>query len=120
MDSDRPKKGAQLNATKRRIRSECESNGNMSWVTDGRTIENYVPEPVLRNAIEALYPGKKYDWEMGNRCVCPLSGTFAKTDRKPDKIKVARWVASNGCSLSPELLKHIYELKERIREANGM
>lgn len=120
MDSDRPKKGAQLNATKRRIRSECESSGNMSWFTDGRTIENYVPEPVLRNAIEALYPGKKYDWEMGNRYVCPLSGTFVKTDRKPDKIKVARWVASNGYSLSPELLKHIYELKERIREANGM
>ena len=120
MDSDRRQKGARLNATKRRIRSECESSGNMSWVTDGRTIENYIPAAVLRDAISALYPGKKYDWEMGDRYICPLSGVFAKTKSKPDKIKVARWVANIGYSLPPELLKHVEKLAERIREANGM
>ena len=43
MDSDREKKRAQLNSTKLRIKKECEASGNISWVTDGRTIENYVP-----------------------------------------------------------------------------
>ncbi|MGI6535994.1 MAG: ATP-dependent nuclease [Eggerthellaceae bacterium] len=120
MDSDREKKGARLNATKMRIKSECESTGNMSWVTDGRTIENYVPAEILGRAIDDLYPGKKYDCEMDDQYACPLSGVFSGKKYGPDKIKVARWVASNGYDLSPELRKKVEELAERIRAANGL
>lgn len=120
MDSDREKKGARLNATKLRIQSECKSSGNMSWVTDGATIENYVPAETLGNAIAALYPGRKYDWGMGDQYVCPLSGTFTGKKYGPDKIKVARWIASNGYDLPPDLLKHVKKLAERISAVNGL
>lgn len=36
-----------LNATKRRIRKEVESNGSLVWITEGREIENYTKAEVL-------------------------------------------------------------------------
>lgn len=120
MDSDRKKKGVQLNSTKLRIRKECEASGNISWVTDGRTIENYVPAEVLRCALDALYPNQTYDWELGEEYNCPLSGKFKGKTYGPDKIRVARKVAELGHELSPELEKRLNKLAKIIREANGM
>lgn len=120
MDSDREKKGAQLNSTKLRIRKECENSGNISWVTDGRTIENYVPAEVLRYALDELYPNKTYDWELDEEYTCPLSGKFKGKTYGPDKIRVARKVAELGHELSSELQKHLNKLTKIIREANGM
>lgn len=120
MDSDREKKGARLNSTKLRIREECDASGNISWVTDGRTVENYVPAEVLRCALDALYPNKTYDWELGEDYICPLSGKFKGKTYGPDKIRVARKVAELGHELSPELQKNLNKLTKMIREANGM
>ena len=120
MDSDRKKKGAQLNSTKLRIKKECEASRNFSWVTDGRTIENYVPAEVLRCALDTLYPNKTYDWELGEDYICPLSGKFKGKTYGPDKIRVARKVAELGHELSPELQKRLNKLAKMIREANGM
>lgn len=48
MDSDRKDASDQLNSTKRRVLSEIEAIGGISWVTDGREIENYVPFSALQ------------------------------------------------------------------------
>ena len=120
MDSDREKKGARLNSTKLRIREECEASRNISWVTDGRTIENYVPAEVLRRALDELYPNKSYNCELDNQYVCPMNGKFEGYTFGPDKIKIARKVAELGHELSPELQKHLDKLVERIRQANGI
>lgn len=120
MDSDREKKGARLNSTKLRIREECEASRNISWVTDGRTIENYVPAEVLRRALDELYPNKSYDCELDNPYVCPMNGKFKGRTFGPDKIKIARKVAELGHKLSPELHKHLDKLVEKIRQANGI
>ncbi len=42
IDSDRRKKNARINETKRRIRSEFETSGYFCWITEGKEIENYV------------------------------------------------------------------------------
>lgn len=120
MDSDREKKGAQLNSTKLRIRKECETSGNISWVTDGRTIENYVPAEALRRALDELYPDKTYDCELDNPFVCPMNGKFKGHAFGPDKIKIARKVTELGHERSPELQNHLDKLVERIRQANGL
>lgn len=120
MDSDRAKKGAQLNATKLRIKEECRSSGNMSWVTDGRTIENYVPATILQNVLGELYPDKRYTWKTDDPYICPLSGNFIGRTYGPDKIKVARKVAEIGHELSPALCKQVSKLAKEIRAANGM
>lgn len=120
MDSDRSKKGAQINSTKLRIRKECESSGNMSWVTDGRTIENYVPAATLRHALKALYPSIKYDWEMDEQYICPLGGKFEGKNYGPDKVKVARKVVELGYDLPIDLRKRIEKLVEKIKEVNNL
>lgn len=120
MDSDREKKGARLNSTKLRIREECEAGGNISWVTDGRTIENYVPAETLRHALRELYPNNTYDWKLDDQYVCPLSGKFNGKKYQPNKIKVARKVAETGYKLSPELERHLNKLVKEIRAANGL
>lgn len=120
MDSDRGKKGAQLNSTKLRIKKECEASGNISWVTDGRTIENYVPAIILQRALDELYPTKAYDWELDEKYICPLSGKFKGTTYGPDKIKVARRIAEIGYEPSSELQKHLNKLVKMIREVNGL
>lgn len=120
MDSDQDENGAPLNSTKLRIGRECESSGNMSWVTDGRTIENYVPAETLGAAIKTLYPSAEYVWSLGDKYTCPLGGKFAGKEYGPDKIKVARWVATNGYELPSSLLNHVTKLVAGIKAANGM
>lgn len=120
MDSDRAKKGAQLNTTKLRIRDECKSSENIAWITDGRTVENYVPADTLRNALDELYPNKEYEWEMDNRYICPLDGKFKGKSYGPDKVKVARKVTESGYELSPDLCKHVKKLTMEIKKANGL
>ena len=120
MDSDREKKSARLNSTKHRIIEQCRASKNMSWVTDGRTIENYVPAEVLHRALDELYPNKSYNCELDNQYVCPMNGKFEGYTFGPDKIKIARKVAELGHELSPELQKHLDRLVERIRQANGI
>jgi AAA domain, putative AbiEii toxin, Type IV TA system len=48
MDSDRGQPGSPISQTKQRILAEAEISGGLAWVTDGREIENYLPERVLR------------------------------------------------------------------------
>ena len=120
MDSDRAKKGAQINETKRRVRKECEDSKNLSWVTDGRTIENYVPAETLHRALTELYPRKQYEWKLGDKYVCPLGGTFKGQKSGSDKNRAARKVAAIGYELSPELVKHVQKLAKAIRSANGI
>ncbi len=52
IDSDRRTLNAQANATKQRIKTECEKSGVFCWITPGREIENCLPVV----AIEAAYP----------------------------------------------------------------
>lgn len=120
MDSDRPKKGSRLNRTKLRIKDECKSSGNMSWVTDGRTIENYVPGEILRDVIDELYPEKTYKRKMNNQYICPLGGKFEGLSYGPDKIKVAHKVVEIGYELPLNLRKQVEKLVTKIREANGL
>lgn len=52
MDSDKSHadgrtKGGRLNATKKRVRDEVRESGGISWVTDGREVENYLSNAVL-------------------------------------------------------------------------
>ena len=49
MDSDRSQPGSPISQTKERILAEAERSGGLAWVTDGREIENYLPDRVLRS-----------------------------------------------------------------------
>jgi hypothetical protein len=118
MDSDREKPRQHLSKTKTRIIEECKRSGCLSWVTDARTIENYIPGSVLAEALSSLYPGLRYDHPLEDKYTCPLSFSFSGKHRKPDKICVARYVTKHDYALSPELQKHLEQLVRDIKAAN--
>ncbi len=120
MDSDRAKSGAKANNTKLRIQNECKDSGNMAWITDYRTIENYIPGDVLDRALKELYPKKKYSGELADHYICPLGGTFDGVTTTPSKIEVARKVAEYEYEMNPKLLEKVRKLVREIEKANGI
>lgn len=63
IDSDRRKGADEINATKRRVRTECGKSGSLCWVTDGREIENYLPPEAVAAAYEPLI-GKRIELKI--------------------------------------------------------
>lgn len=54
IDSDREEQTDKINATKARIRRECENNDLLCWITWGREIENYLPATSIIAAYEEI------------------------------------------------------------------
>lgn len=55
IDSDKKNSRTPISPTKKRILSECDSNGSSCWITDGREIENYIPASVLEKVCLARF-----------------------------------------------------------------
>ena len=49
MDSDKTKDDDEISKTKKEMKEQCEKNGGVSWVTDGKEIENYLSERTYIN-----------------------------------------------------------------------
>lgn len=59
IDSDKTSSRSHLNKTKKRILNEFETDGSntgFAWVTRCYTIENYLPETILRESVRAVHP----------------------------------------------------------------
>jgi predicted ATP-dependent endonuclease of OLD family len=56
-DSDKENESDPIDDTKERLRVECEKAGGIYWITDGREIENYLPDEVLTETYQDLLQG---------------------------------------------------------------
>ncbi|WP_313605191.1 AAA family ATPase [Rhizobium sp.] len=56
MDSDRKPGRSKINKTKSRVRDEIEKQGGICWITEGREVENYLPNNVIRQ-LATTFPG---------------------------------------------------------------
>ncbi|MEV8240354.1 AAA family ATPase [Microbacterium testaceum] len=122
IDSDKRSESDPLNSTKNRVISELENIDAPALVTDGYTIENYVPRSVLEAAVEELYPNKSYTMPVGPY-KSPLGGSFDGSETRPSKMSVARYVVERSLDLSDwseGLLSQISAIADRIRRANGL
>lgn len=121
MDSDKKSRNAKLGKTKRRIIDECEASRALSWVTWGSTIENYVSANDLAEAIKTVHPGKKWDHELNDRYICPLSFKFdGKRSVAPNKIAIARAACKAGFEPLGDCSKQVARLCSAICAANGI
>lgn len=121
IDSDRPRKGARLNATKKRVQAEFDEGPGFAWITQGREIENYVPEHLLRTAIASVHPSAKLAKGSDDRYADRMTITRNGKTGSADKVKVAHHVAEAPADLSVlDLKRHIKALSTVIRSANGM
>jgi hypothetical protein len=75
IDSDRPRKGAHLNATKRRLVSEIEKLDGYAWVSSGREVENYIPPEALQHFLQLPSP--------------PVLDQYLEFDKTLDNLKPA-------------------------------
>jgi hypothetical protein len=122
IDADRQSTRSPLSATKRRVRKGFDEGEGFAWITDGYTIENYVPFEVLKPAVEAVHPGSVLRRaSMGSNPLSPSQ--LRRGPESVDKIAIAREVVtrwSDITSLSPELRKHIKQAARFIRDSNDL
>jgi AAA domain, putative AbiEii toxin, Type IV TA system len=109
IDSDRKNQSAHLNSTKRRLRDEFDIGPGHAWVTDGREIENYVPEEQLKAAIADISPKALPNSAFGKYDNRLKAKNKAGSEVQIPKVEVARFVTSK---FEPNLSTH--DLKRRL------
>lgn len=122
MDSDRTAQGKRVSEPKRRLRREIEGHGARGgvWITQGYTVENYVPPRLLKDAVLTVHPRAKFSWN-GNRYKNPLAIPGRKST--PDKAAIARAVTerwTDGTEWPLDLKPQIKKLVRMIRAANDL
>lgn len=121
IDSDKTSARAGIGETKRRICKEFEALAmpGFAWITDCRTIENYVPSDILTKAVSVVHR-RAVHIPPANRWADPLELRGRKTT--PDKVKIAREVVgmwTSSSDLDKSLKKQVQEALDFIRRANG-
>ncbi len=125
IDSDKKQALGPINATKRRVRDECEASGGVSWVTEGRESENYIPGSVICSGFEV---------ETGNQIILEIDRfdkfdqalleatvkTKRKLDYSSDKVQYARMFIKyfRKVDLSEELQTKLEVIVKKIHDWN--
>ncbi|MEV5639388.1 AAA family ATPase [Streptomyces flaveolus] len=126
IDSDKTYASMPINETKKRVRDEFNEEGaiGFAWVTDGYTIENYIPHEMLRSVTAEVHPNAKpLSWQ-GEKWSNPLSLISEKSGKAmtPDKNKIARLVCQQWLdrpARGSNLEKLVRQCLGFIREANA-
>ncbi len=116
IDSDKKSSHAWPNETKRRIIKDFNDNEAFAWVTNGRTIENYVPEKLLNAAIAVVHPRtkKSIKWARFNDL------TKLGKNKTIDKVGIAKELSSFAVDFSMlDLEKQINKLINEIKKSNS-
>lgn len=123
VDSDKASARQGIGETKTRVCREFdrEDMPGIAWVTECRTIENYVPLDLLAAAVDEVHKRSVYDPPQ-NKWDNPLRLTSSSGDPvRPDKVKIARSACSHWSSTSLErgLRRRVEAVAAFIRTANG-
>lgn len=121
MDSDKTSRNVSINDHKRRVRDGLSSDlsTGMAWITMGYTIENYVPEQVLTDAINTAHPTtKKRMLPAQELYKNPLSATRLGI-QQPSKVAISKAVTQVWGDVWPHNLKQkAKQVVSLIRAAN--
>jgi hypothetical protein len=120
IDSDKNNQRAKLNKTKLRVREEFDyaTYPGFAWITDGRTIESYVPTDILEAALAEIRPRLRLLYK-GEKLADPLQ---VAPDVRVDKVKLALAVTARWSFDRLDYRDLRARLKQTIRfihEANG-
>lgn len=115
IDSDRESTHKHLNRTKKRVIKNFKENHEFVWVTNGRGIENYIPEDTFTICLNQLKPDhkKRVKWGRFKKL------TIISKNESIDKVKMARQVVRKEVDYSIlDLDKKVMELVKFIKKAN--
>ncbi len=112
IDSDRPKKGAKMNATKIRVSREFDKGDGFAWITAGREIENYITPEQTLDVLKTIDPHAdrlvSHD-QYEHRWHYQRHGSNER--RTADKIKLARGITDVPANLD------VLDLREQVEKA---
>ncbi|MGR0161102.1 AAA family ATPase [Paenarthrobacter nitroguajacolicus] len=122
IDSDKTSRNARINANKRRVVDDLakDPSTGLAWVTAGYTIENYVPEVILRDAVRKAHPSTgKRELTGTDRWKNPLDAARLGV-KQPSKVAVAKVAVNDwGDDWPLDLRKRVLEVIDLIRAANS-
>lgn len=120
IDSDKEKKGARINDTKKRLRDEFDSGPGYAWITEGREIENYLKPENIKDAISKVHPEAKCKSTFGQYENTLSIRTKTGKDSQAAKVGVAKYIIENyETDFNPlDLKKQIQKLVNFIKESN--
>lgn len=94
LDSDRVKRGAAINQTKRRLEQEFNMGPGHAWITKGREIENYLPTSQIQAAISAVNPNATPMSSFGTyENILKIKPKKERESQAP-KVEIARYIVS--------------------------
>jgi predicted ATP-dependent endonuclease of OLD family len=112
IDSDKKEDSDDINKTKKRLKEDFEKNKLLTWITNGREIENYIPEELYNKARKKVHPKKDLtdiNWRQ-----------YEKLSDDINKVSVARKIAESSVDYSIlDLDEKITELVEFIQKCNN-
>lgn len=122
IDSDRPKKGAKMNATKIRVSREFDKGDGFAWITAGREIENYITPEQTLDVLKTIDPHAdrlvSHD-QYEHRWHYQRHGSNER--RTADKIKLARGITNVPANLDVlDLREQVEKAVEFIRACNSL
>ncbi len=120
IDSDRVKKGARINDTKRRLKDEFDSGPGYAWITEGREIENYLKAEDIQDAIANIHPTAKCQSKFGQFENTLSIKTKTGKETQASKVGVAKYIVENHEVDFNHLglRKQIQKLVDFINESN--
>jgi predicted ATPase len=114
IDSDRKNQRSHLNSTKLRLRDEFDKGPGHTWVTQGREIENYVPDDQLKAAIADVSPNAIQESKFAKYENCLKAKNKKGSNVQIPKIEIARFITSK---FEPDW--SIYDLKRSVEKVNA-
>lgn len=111
IDSDKSAENSEINPTKQRLQLEFNKKSGFCWITEGKEIENYIPDYILSEAIGKIHPQKeaKRISKFSNPMEIKDSG---KIKKYANKVKVAQYIVDTY----PDLDMGQYDLVEKIND----
>lgn len=112
IDSDKERPRASLNESKQRVIDGLRKDPStgIAWVTAGYTVENYVPEHVLTEAIQQAHPSTvARKLPAQSKWSNPLASARLRV-QQPSKVAIAK------CATSEDLIEWPFDLRKRTQE----
>jgi len=111
IDSDKDKKGARINATKKRLQDEFDKGPGYAWITDGREIENYLSSDQVKEAIQKSKPSAKSTSKFAKYENVLSITTRGNKETQASKVDVARHITG---AYEPDF--KVLDLDKQIRK----
>lgn len=109
LDSDKASPWHRVNDTKKRLQREFDTGPGHAWITQGREIENYIPENQISAALNAVCPRSTPQFRYGKfERLLQVRGRNHRNFTAP-KVEVARFIVAN---FSPDY--SVLDLRRRV------